>query len=252
MDLQQFFTENPRAALAFSGGTDSAYLLYAAKQCGAQVQAYYVKTPFQPDFELSDARRLADELNMPLTVLELDVLEDERIRSNPKNRCYYCKKRLFSAIFATASADGFQLVLDGTNASDDAADRPGMQALQELKVLSPLRLCGLTKADVRALSKEAGLFTHDKPAYACLATRIPAGTPITYEALVRTQWAEEYLKSLGFSDFRVRVRQDCAKLEVTRSQLPLLQELWAPITAQLKTQYADVLTDVEVRNESGN
>ena len=249
MDLQQFFTENPRAALAFSGGTDSAYLLYAAKQCGAQVQAYYVKTPFQPDFELSDARRLADELNMPLTVLELDVLEDERIRSNPKNRCYYCKKRLFSAIFATASADGFQLVLDGTNASDDAADRPGMQALQELKVLSPLRLCGLTKADVRALSKEAGLFTHDKPAYACLATRIPTGEVISKEKLEATEKAEEYLHSLGFENFRVRLFHGCARIQLRASDMAKAAAHFADINRELKKHYASVMLDMEARDE---
>lgn len=247
MDLRQFFEENPKAALAFSGGVDSAYLLYAAKAYGAQVKAYYVKTPFQPAFELEDARRLAAECNADMQILEVDVLADECVRVNPPDRCYHCKKRLFSRILQQAAADGFPLVMDGTNASDDAADRPGMRALTELRVCSPLRLCGLTKQEVRRLSKEAGLFTYNKPAYACLATRIPTGTPITREELSRTEWAEEYLKGLGFSDFRVRLFQDCAKLELRQAQLSLLLKRRAQIVQVMKERYQDVLLNLEVR-----
>ena len=146
MTLQEFFRENPRVALAFSGGVDSAYLLYAALRNGAQVRAYYVKSAFQPQFELDDAMALAYQLQADVKILELDVLSDPQIAENPANRCYYCKKRIFSAIAKQAAEDGFPVLLDGTNASDDAQDRPGMQALKELNVLSPLRLCGLTKA----------------------------------------------------------------------------------------------------------
>ena len=179
MELKEFFAAHPKIALAFSGGVDSAYLLYAAKQLGAEVRAYYVKTAFQPQFELDDAKRLAEALHADMTVLLVDILSDTRVAANPANRCYFCKKSIFSSILHAVSADGFTTLIDGTNASDDAGDRPGMQALRELKVYSPLRDCGLTKADVRRLSKEAGLFTWNKPAYACLATRIPAETPIT-------------------------------------------------------------------------
>lgn len=176
MELKEFFAAHPKIALAFSGGVDSAYLLYAAKQLGAEVRAYYVKTAFQPQFELDDAKRLVEALHADMTVLLVDILSDTRVAANPANRCYFCKKSIFSSILHAASADGFTTLIDGTNASDDAGDRPGMQALRELKVYSPLRDCGLTKADVRRLSKEAGLFTWNKPAYACLATRIPAET----------------------------------------------------------------------------
>jgi len=247
MTLQQFFSENPNTALAFSGGADSAYLLYAAKTCGANVCAYYVKTPFQPEFEYEDAVRLARQLNMPMTVLELDVLEDPVIAANPKNRCYYCKHKLFSAICAAAEQDGFSCVIDGTNASDDAADRPGMQALQELQVRSPLRECGLTKDAIRHLSKEAGLFTHDKPAYACLATRIPSGTPITQEKLTKTERSEELLKTLGFSDFRIRLMGDAARIQIPEAQLPLLLLHRETILSSLRTDYSAVLLDLEVR-----
>lgn len=250
MTLRDFFAANPRVALAFSGGVDSAYLLYAAKAYGAQVKAYYVKTAFQPRFEYEDALRLAEQLGADMQTIELDVLAEEAITANPKNRCYFCKRKIFTAILAAAKADGFRLVIDGTNASDDAADRPGMQALQELEVRSPLREAGLTKAQIRKHSKDAGLFTHDKPAYACLATRIPAGTAITKPLLERTERAEEFLKKLGFSDFRIRLMGEAARIQLPNGQLPLLLEHRQTILTELKKYYCAVLLDLEVRHES--
>jgi len=247
MNLSSFFEEHNRVAVAFSGGVDSAYLLYAAKQYGAQVVAYYVNSPFQPKFELEDACRFAKELDIELKILELDVLQDAQITSNPKNRCYYCKKRIFSAIMQQAHADGYCLLLDGTNASDDLLDRPGMAALQELSVASPLRECGLTKQEVRRLSKEAGLFTHNKPAYACLATRIPTGQPITAEKLQATERAEEYLFSLGFSDLRIRMDGTTGKIQLRAEQWGKLQQHREEILTELKRYYASVVLDLEVR-----
>ena len=139
MTLNSFFAENPRVALAFSGGVDSAYLLYAAKNAAADVTAYYVKSAFQPEFETRDALRLARELGANMKVLELDILCDSTVTSNPDDRCYYCKKQIFTAIVQAARADGYDVLIDGTNASDDAADRPGIRALEELSVRSPLR-----------------------------------------------------------------------------------------------------------------
>lgn len=245
--LQKFFAENPRLALAFSGGVDSAYLLYAAKAFGADVKAYYVKTPFQPEFEYEDARRLAQQLHAEMITIHLDVLSDNAIAENPKNRCYFCKRRIFTAILEQAKADGYSCIIDGTNASDDAADRPGMAALKELSVRSPLREAGLTKDDIRRLSKEAGLFTHDKPAYACLATRIPAGTPISAEMLSITERNEGFLRSLGFRDFRIRYQGTAAKLQVAEQELPLLLKNRESLLAQLKNDYTEVLLDLEVR-----
>lgn len=247
MTLSAFFQENPKAALAFSGGVDSAYLLYAAKHYGAQVCAYYVKTPFQPQFEYDEAVQLAKELDVPMVTLELDILADTVIAANPRNRCYFCKKRLFTAILEQAEKDGFSLLLDGTNASDDISDRPGMQALQELQVRSPLQECGLTKDAIRNLSRQAGLFTHDKPSYACLATRIPTGTAITGLLLAKAEKSEEFLKKLGFVDFRVRLMGDSAKLQLREAQLPLLLEYRKTILAELKKDYNTVLLDLEVR-----
>lgn len=249
MELKEYFEKHPKAALAFSGGVDSAYLLYAAMKAGAEVEAYYVRTAFQPEFEYQDALRLARDLGAVMHVISLDVLADEAVASNPKNRCYYCKKRIFTAISQAAAADGFSLLLDGTNASDQVSDRPGMQALQELAVESPLRQCGLTKTEIRELSRKARLFTWNKPSYACLATRIPAGTAITPEHLQRTEWAEESLKDMGFSDFRVRLMGEAARLELTEAQLPLLLEKRALVLDTLRQRYSAVLVNLEVRNE---
>ena len=217
--LRAFFDAHPRLALAFSGGVDSAYLLYAARACGCDVAPFYARSAFQPEFERRDALRLAAQLEAPLNEVPLDVLADETVRANPADRCYHCKQAIFTALLAAARAQGYEAVMDGTNASDDAGDRPGMRAMKELEVLSPLRLCGVTKAQVREYSRRAGLFTWDKPAYACLATRIPTGTPITEADLDRVASAEEALFALGFSDFRVRLFHGAARLQLPGGQM---------------------------------
>ncbi len=247
--LEAFFRENPKAALAFSGGVDSAYLLYEAIRQGAEIQAYYIRSVFQPEFEYRDALRLADELKARLKIISVDVLADGQVTANPVNRCYYCKNRIFSAIIKAAGEDGYEVILDGTNASDDASDRPGMQALKELKVRSPLRECGLTKEKIRRLSREAGLFTWNKPAYACLATRIPNGEEITAEKLKATEKAEGFLFSLGFSDFRVRFLEGCARIQLLEEQIPYFLEKRQLILETLKQDYQGVLLDLEVRGE---
>ena len=139
------------------------------------------------------------------------------------------------------------MLLDGTNASDDAKDRPGMRALAELSVLSPLRQCGLTKEEIRQRSKEAGLFTWDKPAYACLATRILTGEEITVKKLAAVEEAEDWMASLGFTDFRVRTSGGQARLQIRESQWPLLWEHRAEILEKLKENYRTVSLDLEVR-----
>lgn len=247
MTLSQFFREHPRAAIAFSGGVDSAYLLYAAVQAGAQVSVYYVKSPFQPAFELEDAKKLASRLGVALTVLPLDVLEDPCIAGNPADRCYFCKKKIFSAIARQATLDGCTVLLDGTNASDQEDDRPGFRALRELSVRSPLREAGLTKDEIRRLSKDAGLFTWDKPAYACLATRIPTGEPITPGKLDAVEQGENYLMELGFRDFRLRTQGSTAKLQLREADLPLLLEHRQEILARLKEKYHSIVLDLETR-----
>lgn len=247
MELQEFFRENPKVAVAFSGGVDSSYLLYAAKQYAKEVRAYYVSAEFQPRFEYEDAMRLAKEIGAQVSVIKLSALEIPKVAENPADRCYYCKQGIFGAIWKAAREDGFSVLLDGTNASDDAGDRPGMKALLELSVRSPLRECNLTKAQIRELSKEAGLFTWDKPAYACLATRIPTGEVITKEKLADTEAAEEHLFSLGFTDFRVRMRGRQALIQLREEQFEKLLSCRKEVLCELKKYYESVAIDLEPR-----
>lgn len=219
MTLEEFFARHPKTALGFSGGTDSAYLLYAGLSLGADVKPYYIKTQFQPEFELEDAERLVRELGAELTVVEADILALEEVAGNPADRCYHCKRALFTLLAGRAAPDGYPEIIDGTNASDDPGDRPGTRALRELGVLSPLRDCGITKAEVRRLSKEAGLFTHDKPSYACLATRIPTGRRIDAGGLRAIETAEARLRELGYGGLRVRMEEGGARLELPEAEL---------------------------------
>ncbi|MBO5556899.1 MAG: ATP-dependent sacrificial sulfur transferase LarE [Oscillospiraceae bacterium] len=250
MTLQDYFAAHPKVALAFSGGGDSAYLLYAGLQAGADVRPYYVKTQFQPDFEYRDAMRLCRELGAEPRVLTLDALADPLVRRNGSDRCYHCKTNIMSTIIRAAAADGFALLLDGTNASDDGADRPGMRALTELGIQSPLRLCGLTKPEIRRLSREAGLFTWNKPAYACLATRVRTGEELSGERLARIERSEDALSVLGFTDFRVRTMGRDALLQFTGEQLPRARAEWEQITARLAGDFAEIRLDPKERESS--
>ena len=249
MELREFFERHPKCALAFSGGTDSALLLCEARRLGADVKAYFVKGPFQPQFELEDARRLAKELGAEMEVIETDVLALPEVAENGPRRCYYCKRAIFSLIFERARRDGYDTVIDGTNASDQVDDRPGMQALAELGVLSPLRMCGVTKAQVRELSAEAGLFTARKPSYACLATRVPTGTAITLEALEKVERGEEALREMGFSDLRLRLEGTGARLELPAAQLPAVVQNRERVLKALLPSFSRVTVDLAGRTK---
>lgn len=247
MELKTFFQEHNKIALGFSGGVDSSYLLYAAKAYGADVFPIFIKSQFQPDFELEDATRLADMLDIKMKVVYLDALQDSQVAENSQKRCYYCKQNMFNALTKAARAAGYLEIIDGTNASDEAEDRPGMQALKEMKVLSPLRLCGVTKEAVRQQSKEAGLFSWNKPAYACLATRIPTGETITDDMLHNVEQAEAELSKMGFHDFRVRVFGEAARLQLTEAQLGKAIAERENIREVLKPFFTAVLIDLEER-----
>lgn len=249
MELREFFERHPKCALAFSGGTDSALLLCEARRLGADVKAYFVKGPFQPQFELEDARRLAKELGAEIEVIETDVLALPEVAENGPRRCYYCKRAIFSLIFERARRDGYDTVIDGTNASDQVDDRPGMQAIAELGVLSPLRMCGVTKAQVRELSAEAGLFTARKPSYACLATRVPTGTAITREALEKVERGEEALREMGFSDLRLRLEGTGARLELPAAQLPAVVQNRERVLEVLLPSFSRVTVDLVGRTK---
>lgn len=243
MTIEKYFEVNNKLAVAFSGGVDSTYLLYAAVKAGADVKAYYVKSVFQPEFEFRDAVKLAELIGCELCVIEADVLSDEMVTSNPEDRCYYCKQHIMNAITVAAGADGYDIVCDGTNASDDADDRPGFRALGEYGIRSPLRECGLTKADIRLVSKAAGLPTWNKPAYACLATRILTGEIITEEKLRITEKAETILCDMGFRDFRARMRGNNALIQIEESQHEKALEHEAEIKKALSELYEEVKID---------
>lgn len=247
--LQAFFAAHSRIALAFSGGCDSAYLLYAAIACGVQTGVYFVQTQFQPAFELMDAQKLCNALGQKLRVLPLDVLMDERLRENPVERCYLCKRHIFSEILRAAKADGYTEIMDGTNASDEASDRPGMRALAEMHVYSPLRSCGMCKRQIRELSRTAGLFTWNKPAYACLATRLPVGRAIEEKTLKRVERVEACLEKMGFSDMRARVTERGVRLEVCEDQLALVLEKRTEIIAALEADFGEITLDLRPRRE---
>ena len=251
MDLKTFFKENPRFAIAFSGGVDSSYLLFAASEAGCDVKAYYVNTSFQPQFELDDAKKFAYLIHAPMAIEHLDVINDPVIVANPANRCYHCKKAIFTRLWELARADGFDMLCDGTNASDDTSSRAGMSALTELGVRSPLRDCGLPKSEIRRLSCEAGLFTHDKPSYACLATRIPTGTEITAELLSKVEQAEDALHGLGFSDFRIRYLNGAAKIQISESQFKILVDKRKKVVDAVIPFFEHVLVDLVPRKTEG-
>ena len=247
MNLRSFFSEFKAYGLAFSGGADSSYLLYAGLNYAADIKAYYVKTAFQPSFELSDALALTAQLGVPLNVLERDITNERRILENTEKRCYFCKRVIFETLMKYAAEDGCDVIIDGTNASDDEQDRPGMRILKEMSIRSPLRECGLTKDKIRELSREAGLFTWDKPSYSCLATRIPVGTPITTESLRIIESTEDILFDLGFSDFRVRFFGDEARIQLKAAQMPALLEKRDSVLNGLKPYFSKITLDLDER-----
>jgi uncharacterized protein len=247
MKLNDFAREYPSAVIGFSGGVDSAYLLYAGTKAGAEWKPVYIRSVFQPAFELEDAERICRELGVELTVLDVDILAVPEVKSNPGDRCYHCKRALFGRLSAWAAEQGIGLLLDGNNASDPPNDRPGMRAAAEMGVRSPLREAGLTKAEIRRLSREAGLFTWNKPAYACLATRIPTGTALEPETLKKVETGEAALRELGYSDLRIRMYHEAARIQLPADQMCRAAEDRGKILAALRPLFPAVMLDLEGR-----
>ncbi|MBP7319632.1 MAG: ATP-dependent sacrificial sulfur transferase LarE [Lachnospiraceae bacterium] len=250
MDLKEYFQANPEIAIAFSGGTDSAYLLYMAKQYAKKVDAIYCQSVFQPSFELEDAKKFCNKYHIPLTIIQVDILSVSQIRENPENRCYLCKRTMLHAILEKAQQLGYSVIADGTNASDLESERPGMRAIEELKVVSPLRLCNLTKDEVREHSDKLNLFTANKPSYSCLATRIPTETPITIGLLDIVEQCENYLHQLGFVDYRVRIYYDALLIQVPEEQYQRILEYRNEILMIFLQFRKRVILDLLPRSES--
>jgi pyridinium-3,5-biscarboxylic acid mononucleotide sulfurtransferase len=203
-----------KAAVAFSGGVDSSYLCATAREeLGDGAVAITIVSPMLPKSELGDARKVAAAVGIKHVLVESGEIEEE-VAANPIDRCYHCKKREFGSIARAAKELGVGFVLDGTNVDDEGDYRPGMRAIAELCVASPLREAGLGKEEIRELSRRAGLPTWDKPAFACLASRVPYGERIDQAKLARIERAEDYLRGLGLRQFRVRSHGELARIEV--------------------------------------
>ncbi len=206
--LKKALAARGRVAVAFSGGVDSTFLLFAAREAlGDDVIALTAVTALNPASESREAQELCARLGVRQIELRPDILAAEDVAKNPKDRCYHCKKALFTAFLETAAAEGIACVVEGSNLDDLGDYRPGMRAVVELGIASPLREAELSKAEIRALSREFGLPTWDKPSFACLASRIPYGERLTAEKLSRVERAEDFLRGLGFKQFRVRVHE---------------------------------------------
>lgn len=209
--------------IAFSGGVDSTLLLKmsceAAKRSGGKVYAVTMQTMLHPVGEIDHAKRTAEEIGAEHMVIAVNELLEAGIENNPADRCYRCKKHLYTKIKDIAKELHIQNILEGTNADDLKMYRPGLRAIRELGILSPLMEAGITKAEVRRLAEEYGLSVSDRPAMPCLATRFPYGNRLSYEAMKRVEEGEAYLRKLGFYNVRLRVHENIARVEVDEVDL---------------------------------
>lgn len=211
--------------VAFSGGVDSSLL---AKVCydvlGDKAMAVTANSETYQGFELEDAKKIAKEIGLKHLVIETSELAIEGFTDNPTNRCYFCKSELFEKLKEIANQHGFKHVADGANLDDTGDFRPGLEAAKELGIRSPLKEAGLTKNDIRHLSRLLGLPTWDKPSYACMSSRFPYGEKITKDKLAMVSQAEDFLRTMGFKQFRVRHHDTIARIEVLPENIRTLTD----------------------------
>ncbi|QLY80621.1 ATP-dependent sacrificial sulfur transferase LarE [Clostridium intestinale] len=213
--LKDIIRKKGSAAVAFSGGVDSTFLIKVAKEVlEDKLIAVTATSSTYPERELKEAIKYAKDFGVKHIIISSEELDIEGFANNPKNRCYYCKKELFTKVKEVALQNGVEYVFDGSNLDDNGDYRPGMQAAKELLVVSPLKEAGLTKKDIRDLSKEYGLATWNKPAFACLSSRFPYGNKITLPKLKMIDKAEQFLLDMGIRQVRVRHHGEIARIEV--------------------------------------
>lgn len=247
LKLIDYMKDLGEVAIAFSGGVDSTFLLKVAQEAiGDKVIGITVKSPYIPEREIKDVNAIINKLGVKHFFLELPIIEE--IKCNPKDRCYICKKNIFKEIINLAKVNGIQYVLDGSNFDDIKDYRPGMKALAELNVKSPLKELNITKEEIRKFSKELNLPTWDKPSYACLLSRLPYDIKIDINELKRIEKSEDYLHSIGFKEARVRSYNDMARIEVNKKDISkfLNQDFVQDIVTNLKSYgYQYIALDLE-------
>ena len=232
--------------VAFSGGVDSSLILklavQAAAKTGHKVYGIMVHTMLHPMGEVEDARTTAEQIGAEFRVLEIDELKGADILDNPVDRCYRCRKYLFRNLIEEGEKLGVSAMMEGTNEDDLHVYRPGLRAIRELGIHSPLAEAGMTKAEVRKLAGELGISVSNKPSMPCLATRFPYGTRISYEAMRKVDEGEVFVRSLGFYNVRLRIHNDVARIEVDVNEMPRLLEHCEQIVAKLKNLGYDYIT----------
>jgi uncharacterized protein len=245
--LRHWFTRLNNAAIAFSGGVDSTFVLAVAQKIlGKNIIAFTVKTPYIPDWELEEAIEFCRVHQINHRVIKADIIPE--IQQNPENRCYLCKRFVFSMLKKEAVREGFDHLLDGSNADDTEVYRPGLAALKELQIRSPLLENGITKAEVRHFSKMLGLSTSEKPSYACLLTRLPYNYEVRTYELERIEKAERFLTLMGYSASRVRNHGDIARIELEKDRIA--EFIKSPVSEKLLSYfkelgYAYITVDLE-------
>ncbi len=232
--LQELTRED--LCIAFSGGIDSSLLLKMATSLSQRKKVYAVtfSTKLHPQADVAIAKEVAKECGAEFVVMEVDERDNPLIANNPIDRCYHCKKYLFQKLKTWAEERGIKTILDGTNADDLTVYRPGLKALDELHIISPLADASLSKEEIRRIGRTLGLSVSNRPSAPCMATRLPYGTPIDYSILGKLEEGEVYIQSLGFSVVRLRLHEDIIRIEIEKEKFLEFLKVEEAITKKMK------------------